>query len=105
MIAQRNAFRSGRRYGRRYVLRSGEGCSLGLLEFLGIERTTAPPLLPAPRLMPQAGLQFEVIPVIEDDPLGCSPIRFFTDTDAAQVLVIVGQAVAARVIPVMPQRA
>src|ERR1041385_2833007 len=53
--------------------------------------------------MPDAFFKAKVITVVEDDALRARPFRTVTATDAAQVFVILGQAVAARMIPVMPQ--
>ena len=56
-------------------------------------------------LVPQPIIEAEVIPVIEHNPLYFSPIRFIAATNAAQIFVVIGQARAAGVIPVMPERA
>ena len=55
--------------------------------------------------MPAPVFQPEVITVVEDDALGASPIGSIAATDPAEVFIIIGQAFAARVIPVMPERA
>ena len=59
----------------------------------------------APGLMPQSIFQPEVIVVVEHNPFCFQPIRFVAAADAAQVFVIIGQAFAAGVIPVMPEGA
>src|ERR1041384_5131967 len=68
-------------------------------------RLRPPPFLAAARLMPDAVLQAKVIPVVEDDCLRTLPIGAVATTNAAQVFVVLGQALATRVIPVVPKRA
>src|SRR5512136_883868 len=64
-----------------------------------------PPFLAAPRLMPHPVFQPEVIPVVEKDALGARPLRALAPADPPQVIVLIRQALAARVIPVVPERA
>ena len=61
--------------------------------------------VPAPRLMPQAVFQPEVIAIVEQNAFDPGPVGNVTGTNAAQVLILIRQALAAGVIPVMPDRA
>lgn len=71
-----------------------------IVDFLRLEV-----FLPTARLMPQTVLQSEVIAVVEDDFPGARPCGRIAEANAAEVFVIIGQTLAAGMIPVVPERA
>ena len=76
-----------------------------MLDLLFVKFHRLLPDLLAARLMPDASLQPEVITVVEDDTLGAGPCGRIAATNPTEIFVIIGQAVAAGVIPVVPERA
>jgi len=62
-------------------------------------------LFPAAMLLPQPVFQAEEVTIVEDNPLGLRPVEAIGDADPTQVIIIVPQPLAARVMPVMPQGA
>ena len=58
-----------------------------------------------PGLVPESSLLSEVIPVVKDDGLDLRPCVRIAAADPAEIFVIVGQALAGGVVPVVPQRA